>query len=271
MISLNNQYSSRKFSPTKSNNPCPICDDIKGKCRIASDNQDFVLCMTHPSDADLPDWKYLGETNGSYFAGKYVRKRPESESDRLERRDRNLKLRMAQQKAKRDGLAKLPDATQRDRLYQNYLQKLDLNSLDKADLEIRGLSELEIQYLGAKSTNSGYILPIKNPNGKIIGFQIRLRDANSGRYRWHKPFGISAQQQNGELPLAFHGDIQGDCQRVVLVEGTGVKPYLASKLRGCVAIGASGGQFVASKETLQSYFDVIGAKPELTRLEYAPP
>ena len=269
MISLNNQYSSRKFSQTKSNNPCPICDDITGKCRTVSDNQDFVLCMTHPSDADLPDWKYLGETNGSYFAGKYVRKRPESESDRLERRDRNLKLRMAQQKAKRDGLAKLPDATQRDRLYQNYLQKLDLNSLDKADLENRGLSELEIKYLGAKSTNSGYILPIKNPNGKILGFQIRLRDATSGRYRWHKPFGISAQQQNGELPLAFHGDIQVDCQRVVLVEGTGVKPYLAAKLRGCVAIGASGGQFVASKETLQSYFDVIGAKPELTRLEYA--
>ncbi|MEA5490197.1 hypothetical protein VB775_25560, partial [Pseudanabaena sp. CCNP1317] len=269
MISLNNQYSSRKFSPTKSNNPCPICDDITGKCRTASDNQDFVLCMTHPSDADLPDWKYLGETNGSYFAGKYVRKRPESESDRQERRDRNLRLRMTQQRAKRDGLANLPDAAQRDRLYQNYLQKLDLNSLDKADLESRGLSELEIQYLGAKSTNSGYILPIKNPDGKILGFQIRLRYANSGRYRWHKPFGISAQQQNGELPLAFHGDIQVDCQRVVLVEGTGVKPYLASKLRGCVAIGASGGQFVASKETLQTYFDEIGANPELTRLEYA--
>ena len=269
MTSLNNQYSSRKFSPTKSNNPCPICDDIKGKCRIASDNQDFVLCMTHPSDADLPDWKYLGETNGSYFAGKYVRKRPESESDRLERRDRNLKLRMAQQKAKRDGLAKLPDAVQRDRLYQNYLQKLDLGSLDKADLESRGLSEVETRYLGAKSTSSGYILPIKNPEDKILGFQIRLRDNASGRYRWHKPFGISAQQQNGELPLAFHGDLQVDCQRVVLVEGTGVKPYLASKLRGCVAIGASGGQFIASKETLQSYFDAIGAKPELTRLEYA--
>jgi hypothetical protein len=269
MTSLNNQYSARKFSPAKANNPCPICDDIKGKCRIASDNQDFVLCMTHPSDFGLPDWKYLGETNGSYFAGKYVRKRPESESARQERRDRNLKLRLAQQKAKRDGLAKLPDNVQRDRLYHGYLQKLNLDSLDKADLVSRGLSELEIEYLGAKSTNSGYILPIKNPLGQILGFQIRLRDASSGRYRWHKPFGLSAQQQNGELPLAFHGDVQVDCRRVVLVEGTGVKPYLASKLRSCVAIGASGGQFVASKETLQSYFDAIGAKPELTKLEYA--
>ncbi|MBD2152764.1 hypothetical protein H6F44_22000, partial [Pseudanabaena sp. FACHB-1277] len=127
MTSLNNQYSSRKFSPTKSHSPCPICDDIKGKCRIASDNQDFVLCMTHPSDADLPDWKYLGETNGSYFAGKYVRKRTESETERQDRRDRNLKLRMVQQKARRNDLAKLPDATERDRLYQSYLQKLVLN------------------------------------------------------------------------------------------------------------------------------------------------
>ena len=269
MISLNNQYSSRKFSQTKSNNPCPICDDITGKCRTASDNQDFVLCMTHPSDADLADWKYLGETNGSYFAGKYVRKRPESESERQERRDRNLKLRMAQQKAKRDGLANLPDAAQRDRLYQGYLQKLDLDSLDRADLVSRGLSEIEIKHLGTKSTGFGYILPIKNPQWQILGFQIRLRDTASGRYRWHKPFGISAQQHNGELPLAFHGDVQVDCQRVVLVEGTGVKPYLASKLRGCVAIGAAGGQFVASKETLQSYLDTIRAKPDVTRLEYA--
>ena len=269
MTSLNNQYSSHKFSPTKSNNPCPICDDIKGKCRIAANDQDFVLCMTHPSDVDLADWKYLGETNGGYYAGKYVRKRPESEAAHQERHDRNLKLRMAQQKAKRHGLAKLPDAIQRDRLYQNYLQKLGLNDADKQDLLNRGLSEQEIINLGAKSTNSGYILPIYNISKQIVGFQIRLRVTNSGRYRWHKPSGIDAHQQNGELPLAFHGDRQLECQRLVLVEGTGVKPYLAARFRGCPAIGASGGQFVASQQTLQNYLDDLGAEPELTRLEYA--
>ena len=270
MTSSNKQYSSSKFSPTKSDNPCPICDDIKGKCRIAPNDQDFVLCMTHPSDVGLADWKYLGETNGSYFAGKYVRKRPESDrQEGQERQANNLKLRMAQHKAKRDGLAKWPDAAQRDRLYRVYLEKLSLDAVDKADLESRGLSEVEIRRLGAKSTNSGYILPIYNVKGQILGFQIRLRDTSSGRYRWHKPFGMAAQQQNGELPLAIHGDIQLACPRVVLVEGTGVKPYLAAKLRDCPAIGASGGQFVASKETLQSYLDTIGAKPEATRLEYA--
>jgi hypothetical protein len=267
MTSPNNQYSSGKFSPTKSHNPCPICDDIKGKCRISS--EEFVLCMTHPTDVGIADWRYLGETNGSYYAGKYVRVRQASESERQQRRTTNLQLRIAQQKAKRDNLAKLPDADQRDRLYQTYLHKLSLDPIDQADLQNRSLSESDILRLRAKSTNSGYILPICNPDQQILGFQIRLRDAASGRYRWHKPFGIAAHQQNGELPLAFHGDLQIDCQRVVLVEGTGVKPYLAAKLRHCPAIGASGGQFVASKETLQSYLANIGANPEFTRLEYA--
>ena len=262
-----NQYSSSKFSPTKANTPCPICDDIKGKCRIVG--EDFVLCMTHPTDADLVGWKYLGETTGSYFAGKYVRTSQESEAEREQRRANNLKLRIAQQKAQRERLTKLPDAAQRDRLYQGYLQKLSLNDLDKSDLQSRGLTEYEILQLGVKSVKAGYILPIRNLIGQIVGTQIRLRDASSGRYRWHKPFGLAAQQQNGELPLAFYGDIQGIPQRIILVEGTGIKPYIASKVRLCPAIGASGGQFVSSQLTLLSYLQNIKASPEHTKFEYA--
>jgi|JFJP01.1.fsa_nt_gi hypothetical protein len=267
MTSSNNQYSSRKFSPTKAHSPCPICDDIKGKCRIVGD--DFVLCMTHPTDGAIAGWHYLGETTGSYYAGKYGRNRQESAADRESRREVYLKQLIAQQKAQRERLTKLPDAAQRDRLYQDYLQKIGLNDTDKQDLLDRGLSEQEIIDLGVKSTNSGYILPICNISKQIIGFQMRLRVTNSGRYRWHKPLRIDAHQKNGELPLAFHGDRQIECQRIILVEGTGVKPYLAAKLRGCPAIGASGGQFVASQKTLQTYLDNLGANPELTRLEYA--
>jgi hypothetical protein len=273
-FSLNNQYSSGKFSPTKSHNPCPICDDIKGKCRIV--DEDFVLCMTHVSDLGLPNWKFVGETTGSYFAGKYIRIRQETEAEQQQRSATNLKLRITQHKLQRERLAKLPDAPQRDRVFTSYLQKLSLDEIDKTDLLRRNLSESEITRLAAKSTKFGYILPIKNPKNQILGFQIRLHDASSGRYRWHKPFGISAQQQNGELPLAFHHTFHPafhgetiDVQRVVLVEGTGVKPYLASKLRNCPAIGASGGQFLASKQTLLSYLQDIGANSEATRLEYA--
>jgi len=217
----------------------------------------------------LAGWHYLGETDGGYYAGKYVKERPESESEKQQRQETNQRLIVAQQKAKREQLAKLPDATQRDRLYQNYLQKLVLNDLDKADLLGRGLTESEIINLGAKSLNAGYLLPISNPQGQIVGSQVRLRSNTSGRYRWHKLFGSATHQRNGELPLAFHGNLEGISASIVLVEGTGIKPYLASKLRDCPAIGAAGGQFVASQKTLLAYLEDIDASPEQAKLEYA--
>ena len=265
--SQNNQFSSRRFSPTRSDRPCLICDDIKGKCRIISD--DLVLCMTHPTDAELVGWRYLGETKGSYYAGKYVKERQESKSERLVRQETNRRLRSAQQKAERERLAKLPDAAQRDRQFNGYCQKLVLNASDKLDLQRRGLTEREILKLGAKSIKAGYIVPIRNPQGQILSAQIRLRDAESGRYRWHKPFGIDARQQNGELPLAFHAYLPAQLERIVLAEGTGVKPFLAAKFRKCSAIGASSGQFVSCKATLIAYLQDLGASPALTRLEYA--
>ena len=268
MISLqNNQYSSGKFSPTRSDRPCPICDDIKGKCRTISD--DLVLCMTYPTNVDLSGWHYLGETKGSYYAGKYVRERQESETERQQRQETNRRLNASQQKSERERFAKLPDATQRDRLFQGYFQKLNLNESDISDLQRRRLTEPEIGLLGAKSIKAGYIVPIRNPQGQILGAQIRLRDVDSGRYRWHKLYGIDARQQNGELPLAFHAYMPKILDRVVLVEGTGVKPFLAAKIRKCSAIGASSGQFVSCKETLISYLLDIGANPTLTKLEYA--
>ncbi len=263
----NNQYSSGKFSPTRSDRPCPICDDVKGKCRIISD--DLVLCMTYPTNVDLSGWHYLGETKGSYYAGKYVRDRQESETERQQRQETNRRIKASQQKAERERFAKLPDTTQRDRLFQGYFQKLNLNQSDISDLQRRKLTEPEIGHLGAKSIKAGYIVPIRNPQGQILGAQIRLRDADSGRYRWHKPYGIDARQQNGELPLAFHAYLPKILDRVVLVEGTGVKSFLAAKIRKCSAIGASSGQFISCKETLISYLQDIGASPTLTRLEYA--
>lgn len=271
--SSNNQYYSTKFCPTKSQNPCPICNNTTGKCRIV--NEDFILCMSYPMDRGLPEWKFLGETEGSYFAGKYLRVREETEAERVQRRAEFLQQKIEQQKLQEERFANLPNAVQRDLKFTAYLQKLSLDEVDKADLRRRNLSDLEIMVLGAKSTSSGYILPIRDPNKRILGFQIRLRDISSGRYRWHKPLGISAQQDNGELPLAFYPadilDYYGDINnhRLVLVEGTGVKPYLAAKKRNCPAIGASGGQFIASQKTLLQYFKDIGASAEGTRIEYA--
>jgi len=199
----NNQYSSGKFSPTRSDQPCPICDDVKGKCRIISD--DLVLCMTYPTNVDLSGWHYLGETKGSYYAGKYVRERQESETERQQRQETNRRLKVAQQKSERERFAKLPDATQRDRLFKGYFQKLNLNESDISDLQRRRLTEPEIGHLGGKcsaigassgqfvsckETLTSYLLDIgANPTltrleyaidaGDVINKQVMLRHENN--------------------------------------------------------------------------------------------
>ncbi|HBC43159.1 MAG TPA: hypothetical protein DCZ88_15060, partial [Pseudanabaena sp.] len=54
-----------KFTPTKSNNPCPICADITGKCRTFDDSP-VVMCMTF-SDG------YKGEITNGYKYSKVTK------------------------------------------------------------------------------------------------------------------------------------------------------------------------------------------------------
>ncbi len=273
-----NPYSSSRstFTPTRASNPCPICNDINGKCRIVSD--DFVLCMTHPTDADDDAWRYLGETKGGYYAGKYVAIGAESEAERSQQRETNRLLAAARAQATQQRYAQLPTIAQRDRQWHNYLANLTLNAIDRAELHSRGFSDAQIETIGFKSSDDdGYITPICNPQGQIIGAQRRQRKSGSGgRYRWHKPYGWDIHLPNGDVPIAFywpdlHTALQGTpSYRVVLVEGTGVKPALAANLLGIPAIGAAGGIFTASKILLQEYLSQIGAVPSTTKILIAP-
>jgi hypothetical protein len=271
-----NSYSSNRgtFTPTRASTPCPICNDITGKCRIVSD--DFVLCMTHPTNADAQGWRYLGETQGGYYAGKYVAIRAESEAEQQKRRETARLLAVARQKAKQQRFAQLPTIAQRDRQWQDYLDKLSLDAIDRAELHSRGFNDAQIETIGFKSIDDdGYITPIRNPQGLIIGAQRRQRKSfNGGRYRWHKPYGWDIHLPNGDVPIAFYWPYlhapQGTPDRVVLVEGTGVKPALAANLLGIPAIGGAGGNFTASKQLLQDYLSQIGAVPDTTRILIAP-
>jgi hypothetical protein len=270
-----NHYSSSRstFTPTKSSHPCPICHDITGKCRIVSD--DFVLCMTHPTDADIPEWRYLGETKGSYYAGKYVAVRVESETERQQQRETARRMAAARQKAQQQRFAQLPAIAQRDRQWRDYLATLTLNAIDRTDLYDRGFNDAQIEAIGFKSLDDGYITPIRTPRGQIIGAQLRRRKiVDGGRYRWHKPYGWDIHLPNGDVPIAFYWPfgtaLQGIPDRIVLVEGTGVKPARAANLLNIPAIGAAGGNFTASKHLLQEYFTEIGAVPGNTRVLIAP-
>jgi hypothetical protein len=271
-----NTYSSSRgtYTPTRSSNPCPICNDITGKCRIVS--EDFVLCMTHPTNAEVLGWRYRGETKGSYYGGRYEALRAESEAEQATRRETARLLAAAEEKAKQQRYAQLPAIAQRDRQWRNYLAKLNLNDIDRTNLYSRGLNDAQIEAIGFKSVIDGYITPIRNPQGLIIGAQLRRRETgNSERYRWHKPYGWDIHLPNGDVPIAFYlpflyPETQGTPARVILVEGTGVKPALAANLLGIPAIGAAGGIFTASKLLLQEYLSQISAIPGTTKILIAP-
>lgn len=285
-----------KFTPTKRGNPCLLCGDIKGKCRIG---ESVRLCMnltdvlSHP-----PDYKFIGLTKDGLW-GKFVEDNGQhfSRAEREQwRREQELRRRQrAILEAKRKALS-LP-FSERDHLYRELLASLTLSQVDRADLERRGLTDEEIKAGGFKSveqwqklareidhrlpgvnldglslnTQPGYLCPVKDIDGLIVGCQIRLRNAeDGGRYRWltsatkKRPDGATPHLPSGELPIAVHRPSELKQHSIGLAEGTGVKPFAAAQRLGQVVVGAAGGQWGASpkalKETLDQFSDKLGTK-----------
>ncbi len=123
---------------------------------------------------------------------------------------------------------------------------------------------------------SGILCPLPNAQGEFVGWQIRLDDATKGdspKYLWAKGetngLSTSAHLKNGELPLGFYAP-SGEVHPVVskwfkkkttlplaLTEGVSFKPAIAADRLGIHAIGASGGNFASSSQTLKTYLEHI--------------
>jgi len=110
------------------------------------------------------------------------------------------------------------------------------------------------------STGAGYLCPVTNVDGLIVGLQIRLRvlgDNDKSRYRWltsktkNRPNGQTPHlypegYQSEELPLSIHIPQQLTKLQIGICEGVGAKPFLASQRLGIPVIGAAGGQHASS-------------------------
>lgn len=252
-----------KFIPTRSNNSCPICKDTKGKCRDAGDWQiedgnkiikgRTILCMTGAgADFGADNWHYKGDTAGGSTWGIYNQYEGNSQFSPTNNSDRLLEIQAEQSRiaqADRDRIKRLPTAEQRNRAFVAKIKNYQLAPEDRADLERRGLLEADIKVLGAYGNNRGYGVPIRNLDGQMVGSQIRLK---KGGYPW-ETIGGNKLPDTGELPLAHWSSVNPIM--LALCEGTGVKPYIASKLLNAIAIGASGGNHVASKQTLKATLD----------------
>jgi len=266
-----------KFTPLRKGNPCPICDRGDGACREA---EGVNLCITEDGSAPVPGWHFLGTAKNSLW-GKFVpeRDRPYSESERQEWRQQKQRQERERERLERERAARSMPVAERDRWYRRLLAELALDPVDRADLRRRGLSDREIAARGYRSvtprqqltgqypvnlpgvsdgrvtvSGAGYLIPALTADGAIAGFQIRLRDAEAGRYRWVSSTGNPVNLPSGELPITIAYPSTPNPDRagwLGFAEGI-LKPQIAADRLGFPVIGASGGNFGGAALQIQA-------------------
>ncbi|MEM9272356.1 MAG: hypothetical protein AAGA80_05255 [Cyanobacteria bacterium P01_F01_bin.143] len=257
---------------------CPVCGGERKDCR-SLDRPNGITQYHCRTDNPNPDFELKKPDQlgfGIYF------EKAELDAQSQQQKEDWIRQRRAEKKAREEREAKeyaegLP-VELRDREFRKVLSQLSLNPNHRADLERRGLTPKQIekgmfrsvskdgtflntlisQYLpGAwdwgksfKSPVDGYLCPILNDNGSIIGCQVRV---DGGGYVWLKTK-KSSHLQNGELPITAH-ITEGD-KNLRLVEGI-LKPQVAHCRRGQTYIGAAGGNLASSPQQLKQYIDYV--------------
>ena len=172
-------------------------------------------------------------------------------------------------------------ADDRHKCYSEILDQLKVDELTRNDLKKRGFTDEQITQCGFKSVvrnqplnknypsnlpgisddashlscGDGYLMPVRDPQGRIISMQYRLHNPGSGgRYRWLKS---SHSKEYGEMPLAVYFPSELRNTDIYFCEGTGVKPFLTSERLGSVVVGAAGGLHTSSPKTLKKYINEI--------------
>jgi len=218
---------------------------VTGKCRTF-DDKPLVLCMV----ADFaPGWKAFGSTKDRLW----TQFAPETSSpfDRHEWQSR-------QRHKTPIAVPQTMSLEERDRFYRDWLANGSLNERDRADLQHRGITDLSI----ARSCEFGYAVPFKGLEGKFVGAQWRYaHPRDGGRYRWHNLPGGKQFPGTDEMPLAVYPVDQPTM--ITFVEGTGVKPLLAAERLNAIALGAAGGNHLASPIQLRA---AIEAFPDIPRV-----
>ena len=269
--------------------PCFVCGSENGGCRGKQDSgKEFIQCMPLADTRKgqiVNGYKCIKPSNNGYQhnSATFVLDNSQewTEQQREEWKTNNA-LRKAQarleDKAKRENSLK---EDQRHKEYSKILDSLKLDITTVSDLKKRGFTENEINDCGFVSVEAwhklpfavdprlpgisgknsliasgdGYLCPVENYDGQVVAIQLRLHNPDdSGRYRW-----VSSSAQT--LALDVDGSLENPLgvfkpenpTGIAIVEGTGAKPYLASKRLNNIVIGAAGGQFAGSPKLLEEY------------------
>ncbi|NJK29721.1 MAG: hypothetical protein HC940_06000, partial [Acaryochloris sp. SU_5_25] len=271
-----------KLKPFRGHNHCPVCDSHDGRCR---GGEEIVLCMSETQDVGILNGYQFRRLSKDYLWGIWA---PYTGDDfnPIDWETRKAIRDSQAEEERRQRIARELPVAQRNQQYRQLLSSLSLSAIDLADFQRRGMSPVEISGFNAFSvgqfqrvknlspdlpgilpggilnSQSGYFWPLYNVHGQMVALQQRKRNVSEdNRYIWlssstkRNPEG-NGPHVNGELPLAVYKP-GGPYNRIALVEGTGVKPYLLSQRLHLPTIGAAGGLWASSPETLYETLKVL--------------
>ncbi|HEY9908626.1 MAG TPA: hypothetical protein V6D18_13590, partial [Thermosynechococcaceae cyanobacterium] len=275
-----------RFTLHKRNNPCPVCDSVKGNCKTS--DKGLVLCHDFiDSDAGIPGWKWI-KSDKSGVWGVFAPNDRLIDFDREEWSRRKAERDTQRQRENQKQFAEALDIPSRNRAIRTLHKYLGLGSRHRQNLRDRGLSDAQIEAghfftihscqelppgipanlpgvaWGKLATKTdGFTCPAWDVHGHLIGWQLRVDEAVDNRYRWAKGW-KSSHLPNGELPITVCRPIDGVKRPGVgLAEGL-LKPYIAAQRLGQIFIGAAGANFAGSPEQLKESIDAL--KPETVSL-----
>jgi len=246
-----------KFRPTNKSNSCPVCGDVKGKCRTIY-SEPIVLCGNTAKGDEPSGWSYRKPASNPLWSVFAPDDSNDSQNwqDKLEERNKHNAERIAVE-AKR--LEALKPVEQRDLEYR--AQPKTLSEARYQSLKDRGLTDAEIQlaidnhWLWDFPGHKGFAIAALSLDGLIQGAQI-ANDSRDPKYVWHSKDQSAHIPSAGENPLFIwiHPDADRTKLRLILCEGA-LKPLVAALKfwrTGDIQrafIGAAGGHFQVNSLT----------------------
>lgn len=274
---------------------CPVCNGARNDCR-----QNLSTKLVHCRDNSITpnNWIFRGQDAWGFNMWAYTpdveAQKAENHAEWQQLHAYQRKIREQKQCEKQ---ARSLSDDEKDKLIKQILSQLSISKKHRQNLNDRGLTDEQIEIGGYRSVNkwqklttpvddnlagvrlggeslltpeSGILCPLRNHKGQFVSWQLRQDNNTDSKYIWaaserkrhHRP--TSHNKQYGELPLGVWKTNSTDHNAqpgvVGLTEGTTIKPHIASLRLNIPVIGASGGNFASSSQTLKATIEHLSAQ-----------
>jgi hypothetical protein len=262
---------------------CPICNGARRDCR---QNSSTGLIHCRDTDANPGDYIFRGLDTLGFAMWAY---KPDAENWNEEKQREWKEQRDRQKQAEKERHGRSLSRVERDREIRKILDQLTLSESDRAILSHRAyLTDERIEnyrsvsqwqeltrpvsprlagtnHRGDKLNNpvGGILIPVPDENGLYVGLRLynpHHKENNHGKYTPLSSVkrNVRPNLQNGENPIAVYWPEKLQrTDRIGLTESVEFKPAITADRLGIPVIGASGGNFASSPESLRSAIETV--------------